>query len=203
MDMSDEGFLSRWSRRKVIARESPELADEPDEISQAPLPAAPTAQAAPAVAPAAPRGDTPEPSLPTMEDVARLTHGSDFSVFVAPGVDESVKNAAMKKLFSDPRYNVMDGLDVYIDDYGKPNPIPPHVLRKMNQSRSLRLFDDETTQTETAEAVERVAPDDMLAHAAPSATEDPTEAAPDEDPDLRLQQDNAAGRPGPARGPGA
>ena len=31
----------------------------------------------------------------------------------------------MKKLFADPHYNVMDGLDVYIDDYSKPDPIPP------------------------------------------------------------------------------
>ena len=31
----------------------------------------------------------------------------------------------MKKLFSDPHFNVMDGLDTYIDDYGKPDPIPP------------------------------------------------------------------------------
>ena len=30
----------------------------------------------------------------------------------------------MKKLFSDPHFNVMDGLDTYIDDYGKPDPIP-------------------------------------------------------------------------------
>ena len=30
----------------------------------------------------------------------------------------------MKKLFSDPHFNVMDGLDTYIDDYGKPDPLP-------------------------------------------------------------------------------
>lgn len=33
--------------------------------------------------------------------------------------EESVKRAALKKLFSDPRFNVMDGLDVDIDDYSK------------------------------------------------------------------------------------
>ena len=47
----------------------------------------------------------------------------------------------MKKLFSDPHFNVMDGLDTYIDDYGKPDPIPLSMLRRMNQSagaRSLR-----------------------------------------------------------------
>ena len=49
----------------------------------------------------------------------------------------------MKKLFSDPHFNVMDGLDTYIDDYGKPDPIPPSMLRQMVQSKFLGLFDDE------------------------------------------------------------
>ena len=41
---------------------------------------------------------------------------------------EDVRRAALKKLFSDPRFNVMDGLDVYIDDYSKTEPIPPEML---------------------------------------------------------------------------
>ena len=49
----------------------------------------------------------------------------------------------MKKLFSDPHFNVMDGLDTYIDDYGKPDPIPLSMLRRMNQAAVLGLFDDE------------------------------------------------------------
>ena len=44
-------------------------------------------------------------------------------------------NAALKKLFSDPHFNVMDGLDTYIDDYGKPDPIPPSMLRAHSQNR--------------------------------------------------------------------
>ena len=37
----------------------------------------------------------------------------------------------------------MDGLDTYIDDYGKPDPIPLSMLRRMNQSAVLGLFDEE------------------------------------------------------------
>jgi hypothetical protein len=37
----------------------------------------------------------------------------------------------------------MDGLDVYIDDYSKPDPIPAAFLRALNQARGLRLFEDE------------------------------------------------------------
>ena len=49
----------------------------------------------------------------------------------------------MKKLFADPHYNVMDGLDTYIDDYSTPDPIPKAMLRQMVQARMLGLLDDE------------------------------------------------------------
>ena len=50
---------------------------------------------------------------------------SDYRAFFHPKVGEDVRRAALKKLFADPRFNVMDGLDVYIDDYSKEAPIPP------------------------------------------------------------------------------
>jgi hypothetical protein len=31
----------------------------------------------------------------------------------------------------------MDGLDVYIDDYGKPDPIPPEMLARLMESNPL------------------------------------------------------------------
>src|SRR5438445_13753180 len=50
-------------------------------------------------------------ALPTLDDVAGLNQDSDFSPFLAPGVDETVKRSALKKLFANPHFNVMDGLD--------------------------------------------------------------------------------------------
>jgi hypothetical protein len=95
----------------------------------------------------------------------------------------------MKKLFSDPRFNVMDGLDVYIDDYGKPDPLPAGMLRQLAQSRLLGLFDD-PQPAPPAEAAPTRPP------AAPPETLD-------EDPDLRLQPDDAAGcKPGEPHRPG-
>lgn len=83
------------------------------------------------------------PALPTLADVAKLTADSDYSVFMAKGVAPEVKNAAMKKLFSDPHYNIMDGLDIYIDDYSSPEIMPKSMLRKMASARVLNLFTDE------------------------------------------------------------
>jgi hypothetical protein len=141
---TDEGFLSRWSRRKALVREG--LAVEPAAAPvvapvappAAPLPAAPTPRAQLAQASSEPVADE---APPTLDDVARLpADANDFSRFVAPKVPAEVRNAAMKKLFSDPHFNIMDGLDVYIDDYGKPDPLPADMLRRMVQSQMLGLF---------------------------------------------------------------
>src|SRR5260221_13694236 len=71
-------------------------------------------------------------------------------------VDPGVKRQAFKKLIEDPRYNVMDGLDVYIDDYSKPDPLPEGWLQKMNQVKHLGIFKapEEAVETKHAAALE-------------------------------------------------
>jgi len=54
-----------------------------------------------------------------------------------PGVDPGLKRAALKTLLRDARFNVMDGLDVYIDDYSKPDPIPAEWLGQLKQLERL------------------------------------------------------------------
>ncbi|MFZ2648472.1 MAG: DUF3306 domain-containing protein, partial [Burkholderiaceae bacterium] len=164
--------------------------------------AAPAQAAGMAPAPAA-------PPLPTLDDVAQLTRDSDFSPFVNRQVDPQVRNAAMKKLFSDPHFNVMDGLDTYIDDYGKPDPLPLAMLRQMSSVRALGLFADEEAAQELAapplqarlEGAAKASPDGAApALMAQSPPEEPQD--PHEDTDLRLQPDDAAGRAGPDQDPG-
>src|SRR5690606_30000982 len=60
-----------------------------------------------------------------------------YSAFMAQGVDESVKRSAMKKLFSNPHFNIMDGLDIYIDDYSKFEPISPALLASLSHAKNL------------------------------------------------------------------
>ncbi len=189
VDEAPDGFLSRWARRKEQVRSGVVIAPEPVALA-VDVPAAQPPELAPVEQ--VPAAEPP----PTLADVALLTRESDYSRFVASGVDEGVKHAAMKKLFTDPHFNVMDGLDTYIDDYGKPDPIPLAMLRQMNQSKMLRLFDDEDDD----EKKKQIAP--TPAHIAPDATPDLL-TAPDDHADLRLQQDDAAGQPGPDQGAGA
>lgn len=182
-----DGFLSRWSRRKEAVREGKPVEQEP---AQAPVPVVPAA-AAPQAEAAAPA----EPP-PTMDDVQALTPKDDFSRFVAPEVPADVKNAALKKLFTDPHFNAMDGLDVYIDDYGKPDPIPASMLKKLAASRFLKLFEDEEKQGREVEH------DPTGESVAQSGTGAPAVPPPEDHAhaDLRLQQDDAPGPRGPGQG---
>lgn len=193
--MSADGFLSRWSRRKAAVQGGTVPVDEALAAGQAALPVAPPAAVAlPVEAPAEEAAATPSPPPLTMDDVAQLTPESDYTRFVAPDVDSGVRNAAMKKLFTDPHYNVMDGLDIYIDDYGIADPIPESMLRQMVQSKALGLFDheDEKPPADVASSAS-----DEIPSAMPATL---SEARTHENADLRLQPDDAAGRPGVGAG---
>ncbi len=182
-----EGFLGRWSKRKLDVKEgrpveTPPLVATPPE----PLSTVPVVAEVPAVAleqdPAAPES----PPL-TLDDVKALTPESDFTRFVAPDVTPEVKNAAMKKLFADPHYNVMDGLDVYVDDYSKPDPMPEGMLAQLASTQFLRLVTQELQARDVADnpKTQSVAQSEAALPAVP----EPSDHA---DPDLQLQQDDAA-----------
>ena len=187
-DETPAGFLSRWSRRKAEVRQGRVL-DEPPAPTRAD-PLASAAVSAPLVGTTSARLDAtlpataapslaqaeqpvPQPTAPTLADVEKLTPESSYANFIARDVAPEVKNAAMKKLFSDPHFNVMDRLDTYIDDYGIPDPLPAAMLRQMTSAKFLNLFDDEPELADT-----------------PSLTDSPTH----DHADLRLQPD-AAPRP--------
>jgi Protein of unknown function (DUF3306) len=171
-ERDDDNFLSRWSRRKVAGKQGNAVAAQAPgtPVRAAPVEAPRELTTSPSTS--SRRTEVEAPPPPSLEDVAHLTKESDFSRFVAPDVDPGVKNAAMKKLFAtDPHFNVMDGLDTYIDDYNKYEPIPKSMLRQMAGARALGLLDDELE--------EQPKPDNQPTH---------------EDADLQLQPDDAAGQ---------
>ena len=152
-----DGFLGRWSQRKQAVRAG-KVVVEPPEPSPQPSPGGRGSQErdassfATVVQPLHPapsplggegrgEGSADAPTL-TMDDVTGLTTQSDFKPFVARDVAPEVRNAAMKKLFTDPHYNVMDRLDTYIDDYSQPDPLPESMLRQMASAKFLKLFED-------------------------------------------------------------
>lgn len=191
------GFLGRWARRKTDVLQGKPL-DEPALLAKAPSPGLPAGavpgasahlpaatvpgMADPAAAATAPPESEPAPSL-SLDDVRQLTKDSDFKPFMARGVGPEVRNAAMKKLFADPHFNIMDGLDIYIDDYSISDPIPESMLRQMTSAKFLKLFDDEEDDEKTVKtgSTEKAAPqawenadgspDQTVAQSGPGASE--------------------------------
>lgn len=122
----EEDFLRRWSRLK---REAP--VQQPAGSGSEPLvPAASAARAA--------------PQLPAVES---LEFTSDFAAFMPQDVDHELRRAALGKLFRSDHFNVMDGLDVYVDDYNSFEPVGGDLLRNLNQARGL-VFDEEAIAAE-------------------------------------------------------
>ncbi len=104
-----EKFLSRWSRLKAESKELPE--QRPEREPQ-----------------------TPAPVLP---EVDKLTADSDFTGFMHPKVEDTLRRVALKKLFSDPHFNVADPFEPYSGDWTVGEPISDELLAQLNQARTL------------------------------------------------------------------
>lgn len=130
MNMSDDKkhdkFLTRWSRLKRQPENQPPVQPQPTLDPNA-----------------------PPPKLPSVDT---LTIESDFSGFFHPKVDEKLRRAALRKLFADPHFNVMDGLDVYIDDYSKSDPLPAEMLAQLKHGQQILAWAREDTEKTAAEA---------------------------------------------------
>ena len=231
------GFFSRWSRRKAEDTAQAQAAERaarpasaiPPSVPASRLPAGAVsadstgvaakgadaqADPEPCTAPASP------PSGPTLDDVRGLSADSDFKPFVGRAVSPEVRNAAMKKLFADPHFNVMDGLDIYIDDYSKPSPLPAELLRKMVSAQFLQMVEEEKPApgeppgAPSAQAAPGEVPTSQsagLAEQPPALPDSPAlgaEAVPPvsppisahDHPDLQLQPDHAPRRGGTESG---
>jgi hypothetical protein len=205
-----DGFLSRWSRRKHDAAAG-RLQDEPLALASETRPEPPTlpSETAADVPQEAEAVDAP---LPSIEDARMLNPSSDFQPFMRQGVASDVRNVAMKKLFADPHFNVMDGLDIYIGDYTQPDPLPAGMLEQMVGAQFLNLVPPQEATTEVtpglAGAQENPDQNPQSQQASAVVAQSPDSAAPlaatstdHDDTDLQLQPDPAAADPQAGAGP--
>ena len=214
-----ENFFDRWSRRKKEAREEvppPPAVEEAEKPADARVEtAAPLPEVRHPTAALSAEGQEEAPP-PTLADAEALTPESDFRPFVGRNVAPEVKNTAFKKLFADPQFNVMDGLDTYVDDYSKSTPIPDSVLRQMASAKFLKLFEHE--EEEQAKKIEEPAetpqddvppdvaqsehPGDLLPSQQVADVQPASQKTDDHNADLRLQPDDAARAEDARRGAG-
>lgn len=121
-----DGFsLSRWSRLKRAGG---------DAATAAPVPAIET--------PADP-GTTshgvapPDPVDPPLPALSSVSLAEDFTPFMQAKVPQALRRQALKALFKEPHFNVMDGLDTYIDDYTQFEPISPEVMSTLSSWKAI------------------------------------------------------------------
>jgi hypothetical protein len=185
---SPERFsLSRWSRRKLEAARADvparDVAPAADPAPASPLPPS----GSPALATAA--ATVAAPVEAARQEVDALTFESDFGAFLKPEVDPATQRAALKKLFSDPRFNVMDGLDTYIGDYTQADPMPDGMLDKLGKVYALLKEDAPAADGRPAEAdgeampaappaIEAAGPANEVPASDPQVTAAPAEPAP-------------------------
>jgi hypothetical protein len=121
MAQDKENFLTRWSRLKQ-GQEQEKLPEKTD--------------------------DSPAPALPPVDT---LTPESDFSGFMHPKVEDALRRVALKKLFSDPHFNVPDPYEAYSGDWTGGEPIPDEMMATLNQARTLLFDKEEKEQKKEAE----------------------------------------------------
>jgi len=103
--------------------------------------------------------DTPAPELPPVD---KLTPESDFTGFMHPKVEDALRRVALKKLFSDPHFNVPDPFEPYSGDWTVGEPISEEMLATLNQARTL-IFSNEEKKKDEAVAEEMPADNGNLA----------------------------------------
>lgn len=188
MSQDGESFLSRWSRRKHEARR-----EEAAAPAAAPETNAAPAASADAVPPSTPPVASPEvpaelpAELPSIDSLDGLR--SDYQAFLGKAVDEDTRRSALKKLFGDPHFNQMDGLDVYVDDYTQFEPMPAAMRLTLRHAREF-LLDSERAAMGLAPS-----PGPEGAATAVASTAEAAVSACAPDPDLRENRAAAAAAP--------
>ncbi len=142
MAKDTEPFLARWSRRK---RERADV-----EPASAPVSASdPAVSGIDARKPSEARSpDAPFPELPPID---QLTPESDFRPFMDSRVPEALRRMALKKLYSDPHFNVRDMLDDYCGDYSQLEALPASMVGKLAHARRTLLGQNEADRIEMEE----------------------------------------------------
>jgi hypothetical protein len=189
--MSEEGFLSRWSRRKRAA-EAGEPVAETDAAAAMPAPvpgaAPPPADGVLAPAPVAAAAVVPEEppfDIATLPSIDSLTVASDFTAFLRKEVPEALKRAALRRAWSlDPAIRDFVGPADYAWDYNAPDGVPGFSLELIGDVKELlaQVFGPEPAEASAPQPdlpLQAAAPEGDLpaeAPADPAGAAEPAEA---------------------------
>lgn len=157
--MRNEGFLSRWSRRKAETQVEKSPAPHLETVKADPIPSVIPEPTSVQTQPASPELDVEAPVLP---DIETLNGQSDFSAFMGDKVPEHLQRLALRKLWgSDPIFANLDGLNDYDEDFSIIRPLAEGVaeeLKKLMKENAQRASEE---QDDTPEADPELATDPL------------------------------------------
>jgi hypothetical protein len=168
--MSEEGFLSRWSRRKRAIEAGrpvaePEVAATPDALPPAPPPVP----------------EEPPFDITTLPPIDSLTAASDFTAFLRKEVPAALRGAALRRAWSlDPAIRDFVGPADYAWDYNAPDGVPGGSLDLVGDVREMlaQVFGPEpAAEGDVQGKVAGVAPEGARDEGAPEGARD--EGAPE------------------------
>jgi hypothetical protein len=125
-EKDNDGFLSRWSQRKLSPAEQDELPQTHNEAEHTAEQSADAAEA------------EPEPIANELKPV-----------WQRDDVDADTKKMALRALFQKPEFHVRDGLNEYDDDFTQFSSLGNIVTHEMK--RMLRLAEEKTRPNEASE----------------------------------------------------
>lgn len=145
-------FMRRWSRHKAHAQD-PGRVEADDEGRR--LESRPEER---------PPEDESQPTDADMPSLESLGEGSDYRGFLSPRVSQSLRRAALRKLFQSPRFNIRDGLDDYDGDYTRYTPLGDTVTAH-SKFHAERLRERLRAKADSGDAEQRTAANGNSTHA--------------------------------------
>ncbi|MDH5659495.1 MAG: DUF3306 domain-containing protein [Gammaproteobacteria bacterium] len=140
---SKNGFMQRWSERKIESQTAIERNLEKESL--------------PSDFSAKENFKESEPSnFKSDEDMTpleQLTEESNYSDFLSPNVSDALRKQALRKLFHMPFLNVVDELDDYAEDYTKfaaLGDIIPHEMKRMLEREKKKEQEQQELEEEQA-----------------------------------------------------
>jgi hypothetical protein len=187
----EPGFLSRWSRRKVAAREPEDLPAADGAIPQS----------------ADSEAEAAAVRVEDLPDIDSLEAGSDFSVFMKRGVPEALQRRALRRLWQvDPAFKHICMLDDYNLDYTDAAMVVPN-MKTLYQVGKGMVVQVEEALDKVAGLAGEAEPDSAASGDTPALPPDSAaEALPDSEGQGAVPQTTADNPPRegrkPARNPG-
>ncbi len=117
-DEHEQGFLSRWSRRKL----DQDSAEEEQSLT--------------------PATEEPVETVEASDQITDTDSEQEKPIWQRDDVDEETRKSALRALFRKPEFNVRDGLNEYDDDFTKFASLGDVVTHEMK--RMLKLAEEKT-----------------------------------------------------------